>query len=216
MPQYQAVKDLRHDNKLVYAGAVVPNAWVEEWDGYGNNTVAKMRRNQIIQLLPGDEQLEEAVPVDLAVGSSAQVAPSTSERAAMHQFLDKMSERDALQYVRDNNLALQVGVTTEVDPSAVDVAATFESDTEPFDEETLEFNPTENSVAQVKEFVEEHPETAGDVMDAEYNGRNRKTLIAWLEEFIEAQPDGEGETEPVEPVDPDADDNDDEDDDPNA
>lgn len=193
MPQYQAMKDLRHDGKVVYAGSVVPTAWVEEWDGYGNNTVAKMRRNNQLQLLPGDQELEEAVPVDLNVGASLSASMTSNERAAVHELLDKMSEREALDYVRENDLVKDPGAPTGVDPDAVVVADAWANDDSEISEDEIEFDPSEHSVADVKAFVEENPETASDILDAETSNRNRSTLTKWLEDFIEGQPE---DTEP--------------------
>lgn len=208
MPQYQALKDLRHDDSIVYTGTVVPQAWVEEWEGYNNNTIAKMRRNGQIQLLPGDQELEEAVPQRLNVGASLSTSMTSNERAAVHGLLDKMSEREALQYVRDNDLVADPGQPTGVDPDAVVVAEAWQNDQSDVDEE-IEFNPSEHSVADVKTFVQDNPDTASDVMDAEYNGRNRSTLVKWLEDFVNSQSDEDPDTEPEEALDADEDEEDD-------
>lgn len=187
MPQYQAVKDLRHDGKIVYAGSVVPSAWIEEWDGYGNNTITKMRRNNQIVLIPGDGEHEEAVPVQLNVGDSISTSALSNEKAAIQSLLGVMPESEARDYVRDNDMVADVGAPTGVDPEAVNVAEVYENDDSEVPEYEEDFVPAEHTVEEVKQFVQENPDTVGDVMDAEYNGKNRKSLMTWLEQFNEEQ-----------------------------
>ena len=47
-----------------------------------------------------------------------------------------------------------------------------------------EFNPADHSVDQVIDYVENNPEEAITVYEAEEQGRKRKTLLAQLDEFI--------------------------------
>ena len=59
-----------------------------------------------------------------------------------------------------------------------------------------DFNPSEHNVDEVKTHVEENPQDAQDVLDAEKAGNDRSTLVSWLETFVGDQPDV---PEPVEP-----------------
>jgi hypothetical protein len=68
------------------------------------------------------------------------------------------------------------------------VAEVFEHDTETLEETEDGFDPAEHSVSDVKDFVEENPDMAGAVYDAEVAGKNRSTLTSWLEAFIEELP----------------------------
>ena len=44
------------------------------------------------------------------------------------------------------------------------------------------YDPAAHTVDEVKEFVTEHPDELQDIYDAEVAGKNRATLITWLEE----------------------------------
>jgi hypothetical protein len=45
------------------------------------------------------------------------------------------------------------------------------------------FDPAAHTVDEVEEYVTEHPDLAQDVYDAEVEGKNRITLVTWLEDF---------------------------------
>ena len=45
------------------------------------------------------------------------------------------------------------------------------------------FDPGEHTIAEVKEYVEANPDVAQDVSTLEDDGKDRVTLVTWLEEF---------------------------------
>lgn len=45
------------------------------------------------------------------------------------------------------------------------------------------YDPADYTVAEVKEFVTEHPDLAPDLLASEEEGKSRSTLIEWLTEF---------------------------------
>lgn len=47
----------------------------------------------------------------------------------------------------------------------------------------LAFDPGEVTVAEVQQHVEEHPDEAADVLAAEQAGKNRTTLVTWLQTY---------------------------------
>jgi hypothetical protein len=57
------------------------------------------------------------------------------------------------------------------------------------------FDPGDHTVEDVKVYVEENPDSAVAILDAEVAGKDRSTLTSWLGEFIDAsnaepEPDG--------------------------
>lgn len=65
---------------------------------------------------------------------------------------------------------------------------------EPADEPEDAYDPGDYTVAQVQEFVTDNPEIASDVLAAETEGKDRSTLVEWLNEFInDASSDPAGE-----------------------
>jgi hypothetical protein len=44
------------------------------------------------------------------------------------------------------------------------------------------FDPADYNIAQVKDFVEANPDLRADVLASEEAGKNRSTLIEWLNE----------------------------------
>jgi len=48
-----------------------------------------------------------------------------------------------------------------------------------------DFDPGEHTVDEVKAWVEANPDYATDVSEAEAAGKNRVTLVEWLDEFGE-------------------------------
>lgn len=65
-------------------------------------------------------------------------------------------------------------------------------DSEPEDDEDDEgFDPADHDIDGVKAFVTENPETATAVLGLEQDGKNRKTLTAWLIERAENQTSGD-------------------------
>jgi hypothetical protein len=49
------------------------------------------------------------------------------------------------------------------------------------------FDPGNFTVQEVEDYVNANPDQAIDVLDAEEAGKNRVTLVAWLESFIDAE-----------------------------
>lgn len=45
-------------------------------------------------------------------------------------------------------------------------------------------DPGAFTITQIEEWVADNPELAGDVLDAERAGKDRTTLVAWLEAFV--------------------------------
>jgi hypothetical protein len=52
-------------------------------------------------------------------------------------------------------------------------------------EAPADYDPGEYTVAQVQAYVQQHPEQAGAVLESERTGRDRSTLVAWLEGVAE-------------------------------
>jgi len=50
------------------------------------------------------------------------------------------------------------------------------------------YDPAAHTVAEVEDFVTEHPDEAQDIYDAEVVGKNRATLVNWLEEVLPFDP----------------------------
>jgi len=48
-----------------------------------------------------------------------------------------------------------------------------------------DFDPGEHTVDEVKAWVEANPDYAADVSEAEAAGKNRSTLVDWLDSFGE-------------------------------
>lgn len=70
-----------------------------------------------------------------------------------------------------------VAVSAESFDPPVEPAA----DTEPFDPSTLDFEPGEHTVEEVKAYVTDNPETGEAIFDLESNGKGRVSLLSWLE-----------------------------------
>jgi hypothetical protein len=58
----------------------------------------------------------------------------------------------------------------------------------PEGEVSVGYDPAAHTVDEVKEFVTEHPDEAQAMYDAELAGKNRATLISWLEENLPFDP----------------------------
>jgi hypothetical protein len=54
-----------------------------------------------------------------------------------------------------------------------------------FDPSTLDFDPADHTVDEVKAYVEEHPETADAILELELEGKDRSGLTTFLETFNE-------------------------------
>lgn len=49
-----------------------------------------------------------------------------------------------------------------------------------------DFDPAEHTVAEVKDYVEAHPEQAAEILEKEETGENRSTLVSAIEDSAEA------------------------------
>lgn len=56
------------------------------------------------------------------------------------------------------------------------------------------YDPGEYKIAEVKDYVETHPDEVDDVLAAEKAGKNRVTLVEWLTDHTEPAGDGAEET----------------------
>lgn len=58
---------------------------------------------------------------------------------------------------------------------------------EPAEEEpeSEEFDPADHTIDDVKAYVEANPEEAADILSMEEGGKDRSTLIEWLEHFLD-------------------------------
>lgn len=54
------------------------------------------------------------------------------------------------------------------------------------------FDPADHTVEDVKAYVEANPDEAELVFAAEAEGKDRSTLIAWLNDFLNSRADDEG------------------------
>lgn len=59
------------------------------------------------------------------------------------------------------------------------------------DEDGDLYDPSDYTIDQVKDFVTEHPDLAADIQAAEQEGKNRSTLVDWLEQFVSSDEDDE-------------------------
>lgn len=59
-----------------------------------------------------------------------------------------------------------------------------EGDGEPPPEDA--YDPFDHTVAEVQDYVNEHPDEAQAIYDSEVNGKNRVTLVEWLEDLLTA------------------------------
>ena len=48
------------------------------------------------------------------------------------------------------------------------------------------FDPAEGTIDDVRAYVEAHPDELEDVLAAEKAGKDRSTLVAWLDEQVQA------------------------------
>jgi hypothetical protein len=70
-------------------------------------------------------------------------------------------------------------------PRSVDPGGDGEPEGEP--ESTAGFDPAAHTVAEVEEYVEEHPDEVAAILELEEAGKNRSTLISYLEGLIDAE-----------------------------
>lgn len=94
--------------------------------------------------------------------------------------------------VREEVLAEEQVVVGEAEPEEAagaegEPAAEEAPVEEPAAEEVVEeelFDPYDYTVVQVQQFVNDNPDEAQAVLDAELAGKNRSTLVDWLNDFI--------------------------------
>jgi len=63
--------------------------------------------------------------------------------------------------------------------------AVVEVGAEAVDPSKLDFDPADFNIDEVKQYVEENPETAGAILELELNGKERATLLSFLDSFTE-------------------------------
>lgn len=56
-----------------------------------------------------------------------------------------------------------------------------------FDPSTLDFDPADHNVEDVKAYVQENPEAADAILELELNGKARSGLLSFLENFTEGE-----------------------------
>jgi hypothetical protein len=64
-------------------------------------------------------------------------------------------------------------------------------------EESGLYDPGDHTIDEVKAYVEAHPDEAGEIYDAEYEGSSRSTLLTWLEARIPFDPSDHTVTEVI-------------------
>lgn len=84
----------------------------------------------------------------------------------------------ATQYPAAGAYPVVVPVATGAGPSAGLQSAPPEGELPP-----EEYNPDDHTVNEVEQYVADHPEELETVYEAEIAGKNRVTLVTWLEEF---------------------------------
>lgn len=104
---------------------------------------------------------------------------------------DRVQLRMPQEYDSDEEVNLHRLTYPETTPDGEELAAEQENKTpvQPLPEEHDEdemaesggYDPGEHTVVEVQQHVEEHPEETQAVLDAERSGRNRSTLVSWLE-----------------------------------
>jgi hypothetical protein len=52
-----------------------------------------------------------------------------------------------------------------------------------FDPSTLDYDPADHTVDEVKAYVTENPEQADAILELELNGKGRSGLLSWLDNF---------------------------------
>lgn len=73
-----------------------------------------------------------------------------------------------------------------LESEGTEVEVPEEEDSEVDEEVADGYDPADYNIAQVKEFISEHPDLAEDVLASEESGENRATLVKWLNETIDA------------------------------
>jgi hypothetical protein len=74
----------------------------------------------------------------------------------------------------------------EFDPSSAAVwpdGGEEDGDVEAFDPSTLDYDPADHTVDDVKAHVEANPDQADAILELELNGKGRSGLLSWLEQF---------------------------------
>jgi hypothetical protein len=96
------------------------------------------------------------------------------------------------QYPAAGTYTVVVPVATGTGPSAGLLSASpedqAEDETQSETEVEVGYDPAAHSVDDVKQFVTEHPDEAQAIYDAEEAGKNRATLMSWLEEQMPYDP----------------------------
>jgi hypothetical protein len=64
-----------------------------------------------------------------------------------------------------------------------EVTIASSGEVEAFDPSTLDFDPADHTVEEVKEYVEANPQTADAILELELNGKERSGLLSFLDNF---------------------------------
>jgi hypothetical protein len=59
----------------------------------------------------------------------------------------------------------------------------FDGDVEVLDPSTLDFDPADHTVEEVKEYVAANPQTADAILELELNGKERSGLLSFLDNY---------------------------------
>jgi hypothetical protein len=95
---------------------------------------------------------------------------------------------DSAQYPAAGVYTVTVPVATGTGPSAGLLSAGREGGNESSDDIAVGYDPAAHSVAEVQEFVAEHPDEAGAIYDAELAGKARSSLLSWLDSQVPYDP----------------------------
>jgi hypothetical protein len=105
---------------------------------------------------------------------------------------DRVQLKMPQEYDSDDEVNLQRLTYPETTPDGEELAAEKENKTpvqplpEDHDEDEMAesggYDPGEHTIAEVQEYVTEHPDQTQAVRDAEVAGRNRVTLVTWLDQ----------------------------------
>lgn len=114
------------------------------------------------------------VSIDYGDGTEPEELEVTDGSRHFHPFPDDLEEGEkpspTVEILEEDPIPEE-----ESEPEA-------EGDEEP---EDGSFDPADYTVAEVQEFVAENPEEAAVVLDLEREGKNRTTLVAFLEGLLD-------------------------------
>ncbi len=137
------------------------------------------RRSLTLIQVPDDFEFSEGYPISLpSPGSMPVLEPPTQEPGDGNHTEEHDGEASDGVPTGAGAEAID-STTTETggeDPDGPQVQAQGELNEDVFD-------PEVHTIPEVQSFVNEHPDLVQDVLTAEASGRNRKTLIEWLDHY---------------------------------